>query len=191
MVPHPDLPPFSVSIRRALEDASTFRASACLRKRRVMLGDSAVANAALRPKLALTWESAGIRLSQTSDVIANGGTSRCRVQSEVSVFEHQSHCRNAKFSSKPTPMNSKKPHPVVDYRVERTLKTLVDRTIRKQRREERRLAEQRTTKYRFQARQSCIPDARSYRIARRLLLLRSFLSFGTQVQRKRPFIFPA
>ncbi|HEY9500739.1 MAG TPA: hypothetical protein VIR01_03785, partial [Pyrinomonadaceae bacterium] len=39
------------------------------------------------------------------------------------------------------------------------------------RREERRFAEQRTTKYRVQARTSCIADARSYRVARRFPLL--------------------
>jgi hypothetical protein len=78
-----------------------------------------------------------------------------------------------------TTMNSKKPHLVVDGPVARSFKTLVDRTIRKQRREERRLAEQRTTKYRFQARKSCIPDARSYRIARRLFFLRRLLAFDT------------
>jgi hypothetical protein len=67
----------------------------------------------------------------------------------------------------------------------------VDRKISEQRRDERRFAEQRTTKYRFQARKSCIPDARSYRIARRLLLLRGVLTFDTQVQRKRPITSPA
>jgi hypothetical protein len=78
-------------------------------------------------------------------------------------------------------MNSKKPHLLVDRRVARSFKTLVDRTIRKQRCEERRLAEHRITKYRFQARKSCIPDARSYRVARRLLFLRRVLAFDTQV----------
>ncbi len=57
-----------------------------------------------------------------------------------------------------------------DY-VEHSFKTLVDRRIREQRREERRLAEQRTTKHRLQARNSCIADARTYRVARRLPLL--------------------
>src|SRR4029450_8329275 len=90
-----------------------------------------------------------------------------------------------------TSMNSKKPHLLFDHRVEHIFKTLVDRTIRKQRREERRLAEQRTKKYAFQARKSCIPDARSYRIARRLLLPKGILTFHTQVQPKRPISFPA
>lgn len=44
--------------------------------------------------------------------------------------------------------------------------TLVDRQTRKYRRNERRLAEQRTTKHRFAARKSCVADARNYRIAR-------------------------
>jgi hypothetical protein len=73
------------------------------------------------------------------------------------------------------------PHLVVDRQVEHIFKTLVDRTIRKRRGEERRLAERRTTKYRFQARNSCIPDARSYRIAQQLLFLRRVLAFDTQV----------
>jgi len=55
-----------------------------------------------------------------------------------------------------------KPHLLVGYRVERGFKTLVDRTIRKQRCEERRLAERRNSKHRFQARKSCILDAQSY-----------------------------
>jgi hypothetical protein len=45
--------------------------------------------------------------------------------------------------------------------------TLVNREIRKRRRDERRLGEHRTTKHRIQARSSCIVDARSYRVARR------------------------
>ena len=56
-------------------------------------------------------------------------------------------------------------------RVEHSFKTMVGRKIREQRRDERRLAEQRTTKHRLQARKSCIADARTYRVARRLPLL--------------------
>jgi hypothetical protein len=52
--------------------------------------------------------------------------------------------------------------------IENSLIRFVDRKIGEQRRGERRLAEQRTTKHRFQARKSCIADARNYRIARRL-----------------------
>jgi hypothetical protein len=47
-------------------------------------------------------------------------------------------------------------------------KKLVDRKIREQHRDERRLAEQRTTKHQLQARKSCVADARNYRVARRL-----------------------
>lgn len=50
--------------------------------------------------------------------------------------------------------------------IENIFKRLVDRQIRKQRREERRLAEERSTKHQFEARRSCVADARSYRIAR-------------------------
>ena len=55
-------------------------------------------------------------------------------------------------------------------RAEYKFGALVDRTIRERRREERRLAERRVTKYQFQARNSCVLDGRNYRIARRLLL---------------------
>jgi hypothetical protein len=56
-------------------------------------------------------------------------------------------------------------------RIEYNFGGLVDRTIRERRHEERRLAERRSTKHRFQARNSCILDGRNYRIARRLLSL--------------------
>jgi hypothetical protein len=52
-----------------------------------------------------------------------------------------------------------------------SFKTLVDRKIREGHRNERRLAEERTTKHQLPARNSCIADARSYRVARRLPLL--------------------
>ena len=68
-------------------------------------------------------------------------------------------------------MNSEKGHSFARHRIQFSLRTLVDRTIREQRRAERRLAEQRATMHRFQARNSCILDGRNYRIARRLLLL--------------------
>jgi hypothetical protein len=51
-----------------------------------------------------------------------------------------------------------------------SFKALVGRKMREWRRNERRLAEQRTTKHQFQARKSCVADARSYRVARRLPL---------------------
>lgn len=56
-------------------------------------------------------------------------------------------------------------------KIENSLMGFVDRKIGEQRRDERRLAEQRTTKHRFQARKSCVADARSYRVARRLPVL--------------------
>ena len=55
-------------------------------------------------------------------------------------------------------------------RVEFSFRALVDRTIREQNREERRLSEQRPTKHQFRARNSCILDGRNYRFARRLFL---------------------
>ncbi|HET9366635.1 MAG TPA: hypothetical protein VFO22_01090 [Candidatus Udaeobacter sp.] len=56
-------------------------------------------------------------------------------------------------------------------KIENSLMGFVDRKIGEQRRDEQRLAEQRTTKHRFQARKSCVADARSYRLARRLPVL--------------------
>jgi hypothetical protein len=52
--------------------------------------------------------------------------------------------------------------------IENSLMGFVDCKIGEQRRDEQRLAEQCTTKHRFQARKSCVADARSYRVARRL-----------------------
>jgi hypothetical protein len=75
------------------------------------------------------------------------------------------------FSSKVETMNWEKPRLFLRDWVEHSFKTLVVRTIREQRCEERRFAEQRTTKHQLQARKSCIRDARSYRVARRLPLL--------------------
>ena len=49
-----------------------------------------------------------------------------------------------------------------------SFKALVSRKIRERRLDERQLAEHRTTKHQLQARNSCVADARSYRIARRL-----------------------
>ena len=67
-------------------------------------------------------------------------------------------------------MNYAKGHLFARARVEYSCRALVDRTIREQNREERRLAEQRATKHQFQARNSCILDGRNYRFARRPLL---------------------
>jgi len=55
--------------------------------------------------------------------------------------------------------------------IENSFMQFIDRKKREQRRDERQLAEQRTTKHRFQARKSCIADARTYRIAQRLPVL--------------------
>ena len=51
-------------------------------------------------------------------------------------------------------------------RIPVSFKNLIDLEIRERRRGERRLAEQRTTKHQLLARNSCVADARSYRIAR-------------------------
>ena len=51
--------------------------------------------------------------------------------------------------------------------IDNSLVRFVDRKISERRWDERRLAEQRTTKHRFQARKSCVADARSYRVAPR------------------------
>jgi hypothetical protein len=66
-------------------------------------------------------------------------------------------------------MNHAKSHLFARDRIAYSFGALADRTIREQRREERRLAEQRATKHQFRARSSCIFDGRNYRIARRLL----------------------
>ena len=55
--------------------------------------------------------------------------------------------------------------------IENSLIRFVDRKISEQRRDERRFAEQRTAKHKVQARNSCIADARNYRVARRFPLL--------------------
>ena len=68
-------------------------------------------------------------------------------------------------------MNIAKRHLFGGNRAEHSLGTFIDRTIRERRHQDRRLAEQRATKHSFEARNSCISDARNYRIARRLLLL--------------------
>jgi hypothetical protein len=49
-----------------------------------------------------------------------------------------------------------------------SLKALVGRKVRERRQDERQLAEHCTTKHQLQARNSCVADARSYRVARRL-----------------------
>jgi hypothetical protein len=51
-------------------------------------------------------------------------------------------------------------------RIRGSFKNFVDRKIRERRRGERLLAEQSTTKHQLLARNSCVADARSYRMAR-------------------------
>jgi hypothetical protein len=63
-------------------------------------------------------------------------------------------------------MNGKVPLISRDW-VQYSFKNLVDRQMSKRRRDERRLAEQRTTKHQFEARKPCVADARNYRIARK------------------------
>ena len=46
-----------------------------------------------------------------------------------------------------------------------SFKTFVDRKIRERRRDERRLAEHRMTTHQLPARNSCVADARSFRVA--------------------------
>ena len=52
--------------------------------------------------------------------------------------------------------------------VEYKFRNLIARTLREQRHEELRLAQQRNTRHRLAARMSCIVDARNYRVARRV-----------------------
>jgi ribosomal protein S14 len=78
---------------------------------------------------------------------------------------------NANCVSEQQTMNYLKGPWLTRNRIEYSFGALVHRTLRDQRREERRLAEQRGTKHQFQARNSCILDGRNYRIARRLLSL--------------------
>jgi hypothetical protein len=59
-------------------------------------------------------------------------------------------------------------HLICSDQVQDNFKTLVTREIRKRRGDERQLAEHRTLKHQIQARKSCVADARTYRIARRL-----------------------
>lgn len=65
--------------------------------------------------------------------------------------------------------------------IDSSIMRFADRMIRQQRRDERRLAEQRTTKHQFQARKSCIYDARSYRLARRLPVPTADSSFANGI----------
>ena len=55
--------------------------------------------------------------------------------------------------------------------IDHSFGALVNRKIRERRRQERRFAEQRTTKHRLEAIKSCVADERSYRVARNLPML--------------------
>jgi hypothetical protein len=71
--------------------------------------------------------------------------------------------------------------------VENSFQHLVDRKVREKRLDERRLAEQRTTKHQFQARKSCVADARRYRIAREFLVaIVTQLDWNNLIRRRRP-----
>src|SRR4051794_29068023 len=76
----------------------------------------------------------------------------------------------ANCSSEVALMNYGKSYLFGRSRAEFSFRALVDRTVRKQNREERTLAEQRATKHQFHARNSCILDGRNYRIARPLIV---------------------
>jgi hypothetical protein len=71
-----------------------------------------------------------------------------------------------------------------------SLKTLVYRHLRKRRRDERELAELRTTKHQLEARKSCVADARNYRIARQFpVSAGAQLDWKAMVPSRRPNIF--
>jgi hypothetical protein len=75
------------------------------------------------------------------------------------------------------------------HEVENGFNHLVDRKIREQRFDERRLAERRTTKHQFQARKSCIVDARRYRIAREFLVsIVTQLDWNNLIRRRSKYI---
>jgi hypothetical protein len=75
-------------------------------------------------------------------------------------------------------------------RIRGDFETLVDRQIRKQRCNERRLAEQRTTRHQLDARKSCVVDARNYRIARKFPMSGAAkLDWKTLIHVRRPNMF--
>ena len=83
----------------------------------------------------------------------------------------ESFAKTENFSSEAKTLNRENSHLFVRKWVEQSFKPLIDRTIRECRSEERRVAERHSRKQRLEARNSCIPDARNYRVARRLPLL--------------------
>ena len=52
-----------------------------------------------------------------------------------------------------------------EYQLGNAFRTLAYRNIRERRQNERQLAEHRTTRHRLEAKNSCVADARSYRVA--------------------------
>src|SRR5436190_23738744 len=82
------------------------------------------------------------------NAVASGGTSNIKLEANC-LAELQR-------------MKYAKDHLLARNRIDYSFRALIGRTIRQQRREERRLAEQRATTHRFQARNSCILDGRNY-----------------------------
>src|SRR5690349_10752459 len=71
--------------------------------------------------------------------------------------------------------------------IDNSLVRFVDRKISERCWDERRLAEQRTTKHRFQARKSCVADARSYRVAPRFPGALAQIDWQALI-RRRPYL---
>src|SRR5206468_730425 len=124
------------------------------------------------------YDDAG-NLIETHEHVSEQGvvsvTVECRSDEKGTAFwlsraAHPNARLNANCSSELPTMNYAKGHSFDRDRVGFSFRALVDRTIREQRREQRRLAEKRSTKHQFHARSSCILDGRNYRIARRLFL---------------------
>src|SRR5215472_4284244 len=87
--------------------------------------------------------------------LPRSATSRCPAQYEVFVLSDQRDCPNRKLLVGVKTMNWKKFNVLGRDWIENSFKTLVDRKSREQHHDQRRLAEQRTTKHRVQARKSC------------------------------------
>ena len=115
---------------------------------------------------------ARVSISNTQSRWLSGRKCRCDENGAFRLRRaaHPNAKLNANCLSELQTMNYAKGHLFPRARVEYSLRALVDRTIREQNREERRLAEQRATKHQFQARNSCVLDGRNYRTARRMLL---------------------
>jgi hypothetical protein len=96
------------------------------------------------------------------------GTSISPVQYESVVLRNQDIIRKRNAPHQSNTMNWNHLHLLSRVWVEHSFKRLVSRKIRERDREERRFAEQRITKHRFQAIKSCVVDARNYRVARKV-----------------------